>query len=290
MSFTREEVIEKIKSGCLSDYADMVAKKMRDQIDLSVTQTNEQNIKVGASKIGGHPDLSPDFKWPEVTVEKTSGFIFFKKTKKITIPLKFLAQINLEEASPHDKENLLPKQGILYFFISVETWGFDQGDTDHFKVEYYDGPLESITRRAFSEGLESSYKPCKVSFSSSASTPSLEDDLLQNLEVKQIDEYCDLIDGSTKLLGYPDEIQGPVEFECEISNNNFFSGDSSDYKAPKRKVLEENAKLWRLLFQIDSEDDAEMMWGDAGMVYFCIKEQDLKKQDFSKAWVSLQCY
>lgn len=46
---------------------------------------------------------------------------------------------------------------------------------------------------------------------------------------------------------------------------------------------------WQLLMQLDSEDEAGMMWGDVGKIYFTIREQDLKSLSFDKTWMSWQC-
>jgi uncharacterized protein YwqG len=54
--------------------------------------------------------------------------------------------------------------------------------------------------------------------------------------------------------------------------------------------LEKGAQDWILLLQVDSDDDAQMMWGDAGMLYFWIRRQDLAQAAFGKAWCILQCH
>lgn len=37
-----------------------------------------------------------------------------------------------------------------------------------------------------------------------------------------------------------------------------------------------------LLFQLDSDDDLDMMWGDVGITNFCIPSNDLVRGGFSR--------
>lgn len=48
--------------------------------------------------------------------------------------------------------------------------------------------------------------------------------------------------------------------------------------------LNSKGKKAQLLFQIDSEDNADIMWGDAGLVYVFYDEAD------NKVWFELQCH
>ena len=43
------------------------------------------------------------------------------------------------------------------------------------------------------------------------------------------------------------------------------------------------------LAQIDSDDDAGWMWGDAGTLYFGTRNADLANSDLDRAWMVLQC-
>ena len=53
--------------------------------------------------------------------------------------------------------------------------------------------------------------------------------------------------------------------------------------------MEAGAKDWRLLLQMDSDDDLDVMWGDAGILYFWIQADEARRGDFSNAWMILQC-
>lgn len=82
-----------------------------------------------------------------------------------------------------------------------------------------------------------------------------------------------------------------MQLECQLASNGLFVGNSSGYDDPRRPALEPGAKDWLLLLQIDSdEENLSTMWGDAGRVYFWIRQQDLQKRDFSNVWLILQCY
>ena len=51
-----------------------------------------------------------------------------------------------------------------------------------------------------------------------------------------------------------------------------------------------DAANWRLLLQLDTDDEAGMMWVDEGRLYFWIHEKDALAGDFSKAWMILQSH
>ncbi len=46
---------------------------------------------------------------------------------------------------------------------------------------------------------------------------------------------------------------------------------------------------WRLLFQVDSDGNMNIDWGDVGVVYFWIRKQDLANRNFDNVWTIMQC-
>src|SRR5258708_5782564 len=64
----------------------------------------EEVIDTGTSKIGGLPDMPGNMPWPA-----WNG-----------TPLSFVAQINLPEITRYDFEQVLPKEGMLYFFFDTQ--------------------------------------------------------------------------------------------------------------------------------------------------------------------------
>jgi len=296
-----EELKNKLASNGLEKYFDKLKPLLRNTIRLYQRQTEEENIAIGQTKIGGRPDLPAEISWVSETniVETTERKLFIFKSKKqetVTKPLSFIAQINLFETAQFDKNNFLPKTGMLYFFYSAEqeVWGFDYKDKNKFKVLYWDGNISELQRIDFPNSLPdySCFKPCYIEMQSEISTPSDGHEVYEDFADGDDDKFWDEIynDGNlNKLLGYSDNIQGEMELECELVTNGLYCGDPSGYNDPRAKGLEPSAKNWILLLQIDSNDENEMMWGDCGRLYFWIKKDDLKNKHFDKSWFSLQC-
>jgi uncharacterized protein YwqG len=117
-----------------------------------------------------------------------------------------------------------------------------------------------------------------------------------NLTDEQVDEYDELCrsvfgDGPAHhLRGYPSPAQGnEMDLECQLVSHGLYCGNLSWRQDPRAKKLEAGRSDWTLLLQLDSDDEAGMMWGDSGMLYFWIKRDDLQKARFENCWMILQC-
>lgn len=297
-----EELKIKLGANGLEKYFERLQPLLRNAIRLYQRKADENDIAIGQTKIGGKPDLPDEISWvTETNVVKTTEkkFLIFSTTKEETITksLSFIAQINLSETSTFDKENLLPKTGMLYFFYSAEqeVWGFEHKDKNKFKVIYWDGNLSALKRTDFPNDLPeyACFVPCSVEIKSEISLPSYGHEVYEEFADGEDDKFWEEVyndENLNKLLGYSDNIQNEMELECELVTNGLYCGDPSGYNDPRAKALEPNAKNWRLLLQIDSNDENEMMWGDCGRLYFWIKKDDLLNKQFEKSWFSLQCY
>jgi len=80
-----------------------------------------------------------------------------------------------------------------------------------------------------------------------------------------------------------------MELESQLVSNGLYCGDETGYNDPRAAALAEGAADWVLLLQVDTDDDAGMMWGDCGLIYFWIRREDLARRDFSNVWMILQC-
>lgn len=242
-------------------------------------KNSKKPILIGESKIGGLPDLPKNQIW-------------FTSQEK---PLSFLAQINFEEVKKFDIENKLPEKGIIYFFYNAEkeTEGYLLSDKDEFKVFYFDGDIDQLERTKAPNNLDEEFifNEAKLGFKNELDLPDCRYQELDSIfkTSEEQDAYCEIqnelgyeYDAFHKLLGHSDNIQNPMEIECERIVNG-----EMDYNDPNQI---KKSKKWILLFQLDSDEDLDFMWGDGGRIYFWIKEKDLKAKKFEKVWMQSQCH
>ncbi|MBT9394633.1 DUF1963 domain-containing protein [Hymenobacter sp. NST-14] len=280
---TEAEFVEALTQNKLAHHWDTLRTITRPTIRLHLAPDTTELSSTGSSHTGGSPDLPPHHTWP---TEPQTGK-----------PLSFIAQINLQEVAPFDEQGLLPKTGILYFFYSAEqeAWGYDIQDAGMFSVQFYHGDGSNLLSASFPDSLaeDARFTPCALVPQAEISM-CFDSPIFNNLSEDEQETIFEIFNeggSSNKMLGYADTIQGEMELECELVTNGLYCGDPSGYQDPRAKDLESKAADWRLLLQVDSnEEENEMMWGDAGRLYFWIKEQDLQARAFDKSWVILQCY
>jgi uncharacterized protein YwqG len=255
--------------------------------------------RIGSSKIGGKPDLPPDFAW------------YYYDGK----PLSFLAQINCAEAKKYDKDGLLPATGLLYFFYELEDmkWGFDPKDKGSARVYCYQGDLSALIRTDFPADLEEDYQipPLPVAFSQENNLPAWEEyfgakantyevrgaydkakyslllgEVFNDSEIEDFDDFAVI----HKLLGYANVKQNDMLAQCEMVDNGIYCGGPPDIADEERDKYENNRQNWQLLLQLSTieNSDSEMMWGDCGRIYFYIKKDDLRNLNFDNCWLVLQ--
>jgi uncharacterized protein YwqG len=92
-----------------------------------------------------------------------------------------------------------------------------------------------------------------------------------------------------RLLGHADPQQGDMQLECQLVTNGLYAGDESGYNDPRAEVLAPGATSWRLLLQIDTDDDVSMMWGDAGQLYWWMHKDAMRSRAWNASHLILQC-
>ncbi|QDY77215.1 YwqG family protein [Streptomyces qinzhouensis] len=87
---------------------------------------------------------------------------------------------------------------------------------------------------------------------------------------------------SHRVGGHAHSIQNPVEYEVARAA---LGADTDGYD----DRIHADARNWVLLAQFDSDDDSDMMWGDAGILYWLIRREDLAALRFDRAEFNWQC-
>jgi uncharacterized protein YwqG len=282
-----EDVMRIVREAGGEDVARWMAKLARPGIALRRSSPRGgRGVKVGGSKLGGAPDLPAGAAWPAQGDQ----------------PLAFLAQLDLAEASGHDRAGLLPRAGLLSFFYDCveQPWGFDPAHRGSWSVLLT--PPEAALVRADvpkgalpeEDGVEGgALAELDVRFEPIVTYPDPEtcDAEVSEEVFEALSEAPEADEPLHRLLGHPHVIQSPMEEECQFASNGIYVGDGEIRKKDRARAatLEEGAADWILLLQLDTDDDAHWMWGDMGILYFWIRKQDLAAGDFSNVWTILQC-
>ena len=124
--------------------------------------------------------------------------------------------------------------------------------------------------------------------------PPTEGEAVNDLELSD-PEHEDLFDhvndlygqaASHQIGGFPAAVQNAdMEADCELRASALDASKPED-----RALAEARASEWRLLLQIDSDDELDYMWGDVGMLYFWVRANDAKRGHFEDVWMEFQCH
>ena len=273
--------IELIRSSALAHHAETLERLLKPAIRI-FHAPSESPAPLGASKLGGDPDLPPDFIWPE-----WNG-----------TPLGFLAQFRLDELAPHDIENLLPPTGMLYFFYEAEEqpWGGDIEDEGSWRVFHYTGQISDLVRTPPPDNIPeySRFREVPVRFEQRYMLP------LDGGEVETL---------APELGELNDEVWDPyIELAYQLAAIEEYQPKHwlLGYHAPiqnyeRTQALEMLVELsWVdagaqaeeliLLLHLDTDSEVEMEWGDAGTLYFWIHQDELAARRFDKVWMVQECY
>lgn len=254
----------------------------------------------GVTKLGGEPDLARGTRWPE-----RAAYSYADRRRMPEgvepAPLDFLAQINLADVAVAGCDLPLQANGLLSFFYDAELqpWGFDPADAPGFHV-LYTPPGGELARMIHPSGVR---PVLPVQLEAAESLPDWawflehegevlgEDDDAFHAAFDKLDDerQYEMFYASHAFGGWPALIQNPMELECQLASNGIYVGGPEGYADPRAKALEAGAADWRLLLQLDSEDELGWMWGDGGTLYFWCRQQDIAAGRFDRVWTVLQC-
>ncbi|GII31621.1 YwqG family protein [Planotetraspora mira] len=278
---TRESLADLARSHLPADVADTWISLLR--AGLRLTHAEDGDRVVG--HLGGDPRLPPDVAWP---VWEDRG------------PLTFVAALDCSALEPADPDGL-PADGVLSFFYfdgqidgGEETVGHWDPETQAgARVLHVPAGAETSPRQA-PEGIEPyPYVPLRAHAVVTVPTPTHpvlaeafggEPETIEDHPVsarsfrRRLPPSGDI---GHRVGGYAAPVQGDVEYEvAQVALGGV------DWRDPR---LREEAGRWALLAQFDSDDRANMMWGDAGTLYWLIRPEDLAARRFDKALFTWQC-
>ena len=245
---------------------------------------DEEQIPIGASKIGGRPDLPRHINWMPVNQDKP-------------VSLPFIGQFNLKDVKTYDFEDLLPAKGILYFFADP----FCSPDKDTGHAFFFDGDPELLERKPFPDDIPANipfeqgerYHPCAIEFVSEVNLPFFDANWKEPTiypEGKTWQDFYEILYAASytqpspphdrtvnRLLGYNYDIPSDLQLDCELTIKE---GSPYVNSWEMQAKYEESKARWQLLFQMDSDHNARMMWSDSGSICFYIPREDLLVRNF----------
>jgi uncharacterized protein YwqG len=258
-----------------AELADRIVELARPSVRLVRTTAGSM------SRLGGDPVLPPGTPWPHWRDR----------------PLSFLALIDVSEI-PLDGFPDSPR--LLNFFYDAErqrAWGYRPRHAGGWRVLGADIGDGWLTRPP--EGALR-FEARALGPERTLTIPGWEENVLADLSKEDQDRFDALTDAWRELTGpvgepdhlvggWPNLIQAPLWEQAQLASNGLEIGHSHGYSGKQAAALRDGIGNWRLLLQLDSDDDLKWAWGDFGRLYFVITEDDLRTGEFGRTWMVLQC-
>ncbi|NNJ25646.1 hypothetical protein LzC2_17190 [Planctomycetes bacterium LzC2] len=215
---------------------------------------------LGASKLGGTPDLPAGFEWPINTDPDGKNR-----------PLDFLLQIDLAAVRPAAEAagvaESLPSDGLLSFFydLAEQPWGYDPAALNGFHVAYTPAgvPLTPTFRPPCEDDEDQSLILCRLTFRPTVTFPHQRSRARERLD-EQLEATGTLTEedddglweasarlehpagkaddvGAHHLLGHSWNVQGDMQLEAQLVSHGLYTGDESGYEDPRAEALEQGA-------------------------------------------------
>lgn len=283
----------------LSSLLPQLGELVRSSIRLRTVDSTTTKPILGASRIGGIPDLPDCYTWPDWNGE----------------PLAFLAQVDLSRVTDLDVDHLLPASGILYFFWDAyqRADGMDPALHDAWRVLFFDDARSKLRRCTVPSNLSvgARYPGYALETVGEVTIPPVGSVEFEKLELsdKERGSYIELCQALRRdpgkrvpihrMLGHPDAVQtNDMRLDSELFSRGQICEDlgiRTKQQANRiRKQLGDPASQWELLFQLDSDDHdlpwdiPRMEWGDAGRLFFWIRRNKLIRREFDEVWFQFQ--
>lgn len=262
----------------LHDFRAAINSIARPALLLRTKERPEAKIPVGATKIGGSPDLPEAIPWPAYQDGK---------------PLAFLAQIDLGEVTRWGSFiHGLPTNGLLSVF---SVWGWiDEDDLDPkvpqegwqeqtgWTVVLHTAAEKKPTRRNTPDDV--------ISYKGAAVEPVA----ILSLPNHRVEPPLAALGWSDELLGRFDEMQS--EFRSRQMDHWFGHRDAftschqlGGYAVFQQEFPQEVLEMGlAMLLQIGTDENSGMCWGDGGELTFYTGAKELANGRFERVWGTCQ--
>lgn len=285
MSYSVDEINKLIGEYGLLDEKDYILNNIKKSIHLKIVEEDDYKT-IGNSRVGGFPDAPKGFEWPHTYGEE---------------PMTFIAQLNLKEISIYDEEGVIPKSGMLYFFMGIDEPAYD---IEH-KVIYIESDegleLLKIAEPTVLDDIYEQFIPHRIVACSSIEIPNYA--YMDYDAIKDEDAYFELkeeLKGKDEsyigcMFGYPEGQHDDVEIEAalKILLNEPYGYSESEidkiaafYNGDEKKAQDE-VKNIKMLLEITSDSDVGFQWWDCGEIHFFIRKEDLMNKNFDRTYLSL---
>ena len=268
-----KEEIDKLIKEHFGEKSELVESILKPSVGIRI---NENSNSEKLSKFGGLPKVKSSFHLP--------------KNKEYSL----LCQLDLSELKAFDVENLLPKEGILYFFIDNSLKNFSEENCSVVFYQKYNSKLDLIYQ---DQHLNCIYKEVQFDFFEYYSFVSYQENeylkLGKEIDGNLIDDIMEDILFNTnqigvghQILGAPQALQGGVYYHFAHKYLGF-----KDYNLNERQK-NEIAQIqddFILLLQVDLEDTRfSFSEFNMGVLYFGILKEDLNNLRFDKTVLVFQ--
>jgi uncharacterized protein YwqG len=210
----------------------------------------------------------------------------------------------LQGVAQLDDSGLLPPTGFLNFFydaVEQGTWGFDPAQSAGWRVVHVPaGDTECLPAPPGTRA----FPPHGLRGVRTITLPGWDEEVLADWSWEDGERLSGLDDAWREVVGrrgewpgwprhqiggWPDLVQNSPWLEAQLASNGIYVGGPAGYRDRRAAQLRAGAASWRLLLQVDTDDDLGWMWGDAGRLYYAMRQEDLMARDFGRAWMVLQC-
>lgn len=230
-----------------------------------ITFEQADDLPVGSTRFGGLPDLAAGESWPTDSEGRLIPFIGQLDLSTFPVP------VGLD----------LPADGVLAFFYNDDDAAASlHPEGSGATVRWFRGPLERAA-----DG-DVALAECRLITDEIWSYDYQWDDVSDD-EESALEEIVDHLESGPahRVGGVAIAIQHPVLFEIAAASLDCYRRSETACWDEARQ----QAKDWVLLLQVDSDEDLDVEWGDAGIVSFAIRQTDLAHRRFENARVNFQC-